>query len=100
MTFRIFKSSDTWQHVSKEAPCKGAVPTIPDEEFKREQGIDYCDIKDDDRVWHIEINTIEELIQVIKDCGSDEVVVGKEYMWDTGKRADKYFIEIYDTWRE
>lgn len=43
----------------------------------------------------IEIANLEELTQLIDDLPVEEIIIGQDY-----KGSDKYYIEIYDDYRE
>ena len=57
-------------------------------EIRRSSDWDYRDTK--------EIKTLDDLLSFYKECGSNEIVIGRT----TSYPDIEYFIEIYDFWRE
>jgi hypothetical protein len=52
----------------------------------------------DDNKYEVEINTLEELMTLVKD-EKEEIIIGLESYGFDSKKYDGY-IEIYDDWRE
>ena len=80
MQYYVDRTSD-W--VGEEKPCKKAYKeTQPFEIFRGDElvRVDYRD------VWCIDINTLEELLELIEEVG--RIIINGSS------------IEIYDTWRE
>jgi hypothetical protein len=75
MKFIVTKTS--WRYDDENAaPCENAV-------FDNEEG-----------AWTIEINSIEELLSVLKKCNHDIIISPKSY------NSELPCLEIYDDWRE
>lgn len=76
MIFRITKSSD-YLHIDQPKPCKNAKKIVeidPVGHFEKVR-------------WEIEINTLEELLDLLKEADNELII------------SDGY-IEIYDAYRE
>jgi hypothetical protein len=48
----------------------------------------------EEKAWIIEINSIEELLSVLKKCNHDIIISPKAY------NSEMPCLEIYDDWRE
>lgn len=46
-----------------------------------------------------EIKTIDDLLSFYKECGTNEIVIGRNRLYPD-KSDNEYYIEIYDDWRE
>ena len=82
MEFTITKSSE-W--ISEIKPCKNAELIKNEKQYKE---------------WKIEINTLEELIQLMKDVDEPLVIQNRFYMFGKPQDGIELEIEIYDGYRE
>lgn len=46
-----------------------------------------------------EIKTLDDLLSFLKECGANEIVIGRNTSYPD-KSDNEYYIEIYDFWRE
>ena len=75
MKFIVIRTSD--RYIEDEiSPCENSV-------FDKEE-----------KAWIIEINSIEELLSVLKKCNHDIIISQKAY------NSELPCLEIYDDWRE
>ena len=75
MKFIVIKTSGSYDD-EHTAPCENSV-------FDKEE-----------KAWIIEINSIEELLSVLKKCNHDIIISQKAY------NSELPCLEIYDDWRE
>lgn len=80
MKFRIKRTSDWF---SEESPCAGAELISEDD--------------DGQKLWAIEINTLEELM-ALRDKIGEDLILGWTYEGEPEDRMRE--IEIYDSYRE
>lgn len=96
MTFDIYKTSEDTLYDVKNQPCEGSYKTVKERTIRwliqdENSKAIYQEIPRKVNRWSIDINTIEELIALMKEVGS--LIIYKD-------NHHSYSIEIYDDYRE